>query len=321
MAKMKRHLTFTGRLLLLALAALSQPLFASSATITGLNIKAAPEGDLLLITYEGNLNAVLMLADKEKHATLTLSQTAISPSFKLKKHSGKLIKNLKLILSPPSHSKMLISFKRRLGRHSKKHLVHNGRKMIQIELLDEVSEKPPKPSDKSLIQPVVERGMFEVDGSKEKKPLDYNKNDRKKIAIEEFLSLFGTQIRPRPNRITNITYELTDEKLKLVFSLHQRPSYSLKSFKNPPRIELKLTKTLGDVEIYHHPNRHDFLGNLTSTRNRDNTLMVQAGLYETTEASSKIIKNPTNPGYQLVINIKRIYPWETEAAIPEIDIR
>jgi len=300
---------------------LSQPSFAAETVITAVAIKSIQQGDLLSISYQGELNAVLMSVVQEKRAILKLPKTSISPEFKLKKRHGKLIKSLAVNASPPNHSNITINFKRRLGRHSKAHHSKNGKKTLEIELLDEVVETTPPPTDQSVIQAVIEPGIFELDGTKKKKPLDYNKDDRKKISTEEFLSLFGTKVVPRPNRITNINYKLTNESLTLTLSLQYRPSYTLKSRKNPPGIELKIMKTLGDIEINHTEGKHDFLGNLASTRTNNNTLKLNAVMYETIETSSKIVKNNSAPGYQLIIAIKRIYPWETEAAIPEIDIR
>ncbi len=308
------------RLLLAGFAALSQPLLAAPSVITAINIKPTQSGDLLLITYQGHLNATLMSIDKEKHANLKLPQTSIAPQLKLKRRSGKLIKSLTIKSASPNHSTIAIGFKRRLGRHSKKHLIENGQKTLQIKLLDEVAEIKPPPTEQSVIQAVLEPGMFELDGTKEKKPLDYSKDDRKKISTEEFLALFGTKVIPRPNRITGITYNLTDESLKLTLSFHHRPRYTLQSRKTPPRIELKIMRTLGDVEIAHPQAMHDFLGDLISSRTNTNTLTIKAAIYETTETSSKIIKNKSQTGYQLVLNIRRIYPWETAAAIPEIEI-
>jgi len=309
------------QLLIMLFAVLSQPLFAASPIITAINIKPIDQGDLLLISYEGQLNAVLMSVDQEKRATLKLPKTSIGAEFTLRARHGKLIKSLTVNASPPNHSNIAISFKRRLGRHSKTYHSRNGKKSLEIELLDEIAETTPPPTDKSVIQAVIEPGMFELDGTKNKKSLDYKKDVRKRISTEEFLSLFGTKVVPRPNRITNINYKLTNESLTLTLSLQYRPSYTLKSRKNPPGIELIIMKTLGDIEINHSEGKHDFLGNLTSTRNNKNTLKLSATMYETIETSSKIVKNSSAPGYQLIIDIKRIYPWETEAAIPEIDIR
>ncbi len=320
MATTKRCLSRACKWLLLMFAVLSQPALASSATITEIDIQPIAGGDLLLITYEGELNTLLMLVDDEKHAILKLSAANITQSFRQKSFSGRLIRSLKLVSSPLAETKIEISFKRRLGSHYKQRLMMHGKKVIQVELLDEVAEKPPKPSEKSIIQPLTEKGIFKVDGSKKKKLLDYNNGDRKEITTDEFLSLFGAQVIPRPNRITNISYQLTREKLTVLFSLHQRPSYSLKSYQNPSRIKLTMTRVLGDLEILHHLTQHDFLGDLTSSRNIANTLTMQVSLYETAEASGRVIKNPVGPGYQLIINIKRIYPWETESAIPELDI-
>ncbi len=320
MATTTRCLPRTCKWLLLIFAALSQPAFASSATISEIDIQPIPGGDLLLITYEGELNTLLMLVGDEKHATLKLSPASITQSFRQKNFSGRLVRSLKLVSSPLAETKIEISLKRRLGSHYKQRLLLREKKVIQVELLDEVAEKPPKPSDKSIIQPLTEKGIFKVDGSKKKKLLDYNNSDRNKITTDEFLSLFGTQVIPRPNRITNISYQLIRGKLTVLFSLHQRPSYSLKSYQNPSRIKLTMNRVLGDFEILHHLTQHDFLGDLTSTRNIANSLTMQVNLYETAEASGRVIKNPTGPGYQLIINIERIYPWETESAIPEIDI-
>jgi len=301
-------------------AALSQPAFAAETVITALNIKPAQQGDLLSISYEGELSAVLMSVNQEKRAILKLPRTSISPQFKLKKRHGKLIKSLTVNASPSNHSNITINFKRRLGRHSKTHHSKNGKKTLEIELLDEVAETTPPPTDQSVIQAVIEPGMFELDGTEKKKPLDYNKDDRKKISTEEFLSLFGTKVVPRPNRITNIDYKLTHESLTITLSLQYRPSYTLKSRKNPAGIELAIANTLGDIEINHTEGKHDFLGNLVSTRTNNNMLKLNTVVYETVETSSKIVKNGSASGYQLIITIKRIYPWETEAAIPEIGI-
>ncbi|MCF6323954.1 MAG: hypothetical protein L3J89_06505 [Gammaproteobacteria bacterium] len=307
-------------LLLVLFAALSQPLLGAPSVITAINIKPVQSGDLLLITYQGRLNAIMMSIDKEKHANLKLSQTSISPQLKLKRRSGNLIKSLTVKSATPNHSTIALAFKRRLGRHSKTHHIENGQKILQIELLDEVVEIKPPSTNQSVIQAVAESNMFELDGTKEKKLLNYNDNDRKQISTEEFLSLFGAKVVPRPNRITGITYELTDEFLKLTLSFHHRPEYTLQSRKNPPGIELKIMKTLGDFEMSHAEAKHDFLGDLVSSRSNANTLTIKSALYETAETSSKIIKNSTQAGDQLVIDIRRIYPWETEAAIPEIDI-
>lgn len=317
----KKPIKIACKLLLVAFATLSQPLLGASAVITTINIKPTQNGDLLLITYQGNFSAIMLSIDHEKHAYLKLSHTSISPQLALKKRSGKLIKSLTVKPATPNDSIIAIGFKRRLGRHSKTHLIESGQKSLQIELLDEVTEIKPTPSDQSVIQAVVEPGIFELDGTKQKKPLDYNNGDRKQISTEEFLSLFGTKVVPRSNRITEMTYDLTNEHLKLTLSLNHRPSYTLQSRQNPPGIELKIMKTLGDFEINHLAAKHDFLGNLSSSRTNNNTLTIKSALYETAETSSRIIKNSTRTGYQLVIDVKRIYPWETEAAIPEMNIR
>jgi len=321
MIKYRKCIKNACRLLLVAFSALSQPLLGAPSVITAINIKPTQEGDLLLVTYQGNLSAALMSIDQEKHANLKLPQTSISPQLKLKKRSGKLIKSLAVKSAKANHSTIAITFKRRLGRHSKTDHIENGQKTLQIELLDEIAKIIPPPTEQSVIQAVVEPGMFELDGTKEKKPLDYNSSDRKQISTGEFLSLFGTKVIPRPNRITAMAYDLTDESLKLTLALHHRPNYTLQSHKNPPGIELKLMATLGDIEINHTGAKHGFLGNLISSRTNNNTLTIKTDFFETAETSSKIIKNSSQSGYQLVINIRRIYPWETEAAIPEIDIR
>ncbi len=316
----KKTIKIACGLLLAAFSILSQPLLAASAMITTINIKPTQSGDLLLITYQGNLSAIMLSVDHEKHAYLKLSHTSISRQLVLKKRSGKLIKSLTVKSKKLNDSIIAISFKRRLGRHSKKHLIKNGQKSLQIELLDEVAEAKPPRSDQSVIQAVVEPGIFELDGTKQKKPLDYSNDDRKQISTEEFLALFGTKVVPRPNRIIEMTYDLTNEHFKLTLSLYHRPNYTLQARKNPPGIELKIMKTLGDFEINHLEEKHGFLGNLSSSRTNNNTLTIKSALYETTETSSRIIKNSTRTGYQLVIDIKRIYPWETEAAIPEMNI-
>jgi len=321
MIKHKKFITLAFQSLITLFVVLSQPLLAADSVITAINIKPIEQGDLLLISYEGELSAVLMSVNQEKRAILKLPQTSISPEFKLKKRHGTLIKSLTVNALPQSHSNIAISFKRRLGRHSKTHHSRNGKKSLEITLLDEVAEATPPPTDQSVIQAVIEPGIFELDGTKKKKPLDYNKDDRKKISTEEFLSLFGTKVVPRPNRITNINYQLTNESLTLTLSLPYSPSYTLKSRKNPPGIELIIMNTLGDIEINHSERKHDFLGNLVSVRTNNNTLKLKTVTYETIETSSKIVKNDSVAGYQLIIGIKRIYPWETEAAIPEIDIR
>ncbi len=321
MAKTDSLKKFGGRLLFWIFSAISLPLLSSPLTITAIDITPTHEGDVLLISYEGDINAISMSVDKEKHAILNIIQAKISPALKLNKHSGKLIKSLKLDTTVPFNTKISINFKRRLGRHTRQQSSLNGKNLIQIELLDEALAAPPKSSDQSVIQPVIARSLFELTGSKETKPLDYSKNDRIKITTEEFLSLFEAQVKPRPNRITDITYQLTPESLELVLALNQQPRYTLRSHNDPPRIEFKLTTTLGDFEINHLPTQHDFIGNITSTRKYDNTLEMRADLYETAEVSSKTIKNPDNQGYLLIINVKRIYPWETEAAIPYIDTR
>ncbi len=310
-----------GRLLFWVFSTISLPLFSAPLSITAIDITPTHEGDVLLISYEGNINAITMSVDREKHAILKITQARPSPALKLNKHAGKLIKSLELDTTPTSDTKILIDFKRRLGRHTRQQTSLNGENLIQIELLDEMIEAPPKSSDQSVILPVIAGSLFELTGSKETKPLDYSKNDRKKISTEEFLSLFGTQVKPRPNRITDITYKLTHESLELILALHQQPRYALSTHTNPPRVEFKLTTTLGDFEINHTPIQHDFIGNITSTRKHDNTLEMRTDLYETAEVSSKTIKNPHKQGYLLIINVKRIYPWETETAIPYIDPR
>jgi len=321
MINYKKPIKSACKLLLVAFTIFSQPLLGASAVITTINIKPTQNGDLLLITYQGNLSVIMLSVNHEKHAFLKLSDTSISPQLALKRRSGKLIKSLTVELTTANDSVIALGFKRRLGRHSTTHLIKSGQKSLQIELLDEVTEIKPPPSDQSVIQAVVEPGMFELDGTKQKKPLDYSNLDRKQISTEEFLSLFGTKVVPRPNRITEMTYDLTNEYLKLTLSLYHRPSYTLQSRTNPPGIELKIMKTLGDFEINHIAAKHDFLGNLVSSRTNNNTLTIKSALYETAETSGRIIKNRTRTGYQLVINVKRIYPWETEAAIPEMNIR
>jgi len=321
MIKHKKFITVAFQALIALFVAFSQPLLAAGTVITEVNIKPIEQGDLLLISYEGELSAILMSVDQEKRAILKLPQTSISPEFKLKKRHGTLIKSLIVNALPQNHSNLAISFKRRLGHHSKTHHSKNGKKSLEIILLDEVIGTTPPPTDQSIIQAVIQPGIFELDGTKEKKPLDYNKDDRKKISTNEFLSLFGTKVVPRPNRIININYKLTNESLALTLSLQYRPSYTLKSIKNPPGIELIIMDTLGDIEINHSEGKHDFLGNLISTRTNKNTLKLKTLMYETIETSSKVVKNDSLPGYQLIIGIKRIYPWETETAIPEIDIR
>ena len=300
---------------------LSSPSFAETSVITAIKLQPTSQGDLLLITYKGELETLNMSINRENQATLKLPKTFISPELTIKKRSGQLIKSLTVNTAPSSHTKIILDFKRRLGRHSKTYQIEKGQKTLQIELLDEVAEPKPPATEKSVIQAVIEPGMFELDGTKEKKMLDYNEDDRKKISTEEFLTLFGTKIVPRPNRITSMSQQLTNESLKIMLSFIHRPSYTLRSRKNPPGIELKIMNTLGDIEIYHTGEKHDFLGNLTSTRTGNNTLTLKTAVYETAETSSKVIKNSTGTGYQLVINIKRIYPWETEEAIPKMDTR
>jgi len=309
-----------GILLFWASVAISHPLH-STPHITGIDITPTYAGDNLLISYTGEIQTFLMTVDKEKHATLTISQATISPALKPNKYKGKLIKSLTLETAHSTDIKISIDFKRRLGKHSRNQVNINGLKTIQIELLDETAKIPIKPSNQSIIQPVVEPGTFELTGPIEKKPLDYKKDDRKKISTEEFLSLFETKIKPRPNRITELTYTLTHESFRLVLAMQQKPNYTLKSYSNPSMIKLKLSKTLGDFEITAPLSQHDFIGSIISTREPDDTLKMQADLYETTEISSKTIKNPDKPGYLFIINVKRIYPWETEAAIPDFDIR
>ncbi len=309
-----------GILLFWASVVISQPLL-SAPHITGIEIKPTHAGDILIISYQGGIDTLLMTVDTETHATVSLSQASISPTFKPKNHKGKLIKNLTLESGHPTAIKISIDFKRRLGRHSRNQIDVNGQKTIQIELLDELPHVPVPPEDRSVIQPVIEPGVFEIAGTKNKKPLDYNKGDRKKISTEEFLALFETKIRPRPNRITDFSYTLTHESLRLVLTTHQKPIYTIKSQRSPAMIKFKLTKTLGDIEINHTPIQHRFMGDIHSIRKPDNSLEMRANLYETTETNSRTIKNPDKPGYLLIIDVKRIYPWETETAIPDIDIR
>jgi len=321
MAKMALNNNLPGALLLCALIIVSSPLPGATTVITGINIFPLPEGDALLVAFDGDINSISVSIDKEKHAIVKIFQSRSDLNLKWKKRTGKLIKDVELKINKPSEVHITINFKRRLGRHSRSQIKKHGRNFIRFEFLDEVAEKRLKLSVKSVIQPVIERGFFELDGSIEKKPLDYNKDDRKRVGTEEFLALFGTQIKPRPNRITDFNYLLTDESLELRLALHNRPLFTLKSYRNPPGVELKLMKTLGDFEINHGKNRHNFLGNIITTRKNNNTLIMKANLYETAEISSKIIKNPHKSGYLFTIKIKRIYPWETEAAIPDIDIR
>ncbi|MBL1261647.1 MAG: hypothetical protein COB33_014090 [Thiotrichaceae bacterium] len=316
--KYRKYRNTAHGLLLVVFATFSPPLLGASAVITTIDIKPTQSGDLLLITYRGHLSAIILSVDHEKHANLKLTQTSISPQLTLKRRSGKLIKSLAIKPTTSKHSTIAISFQRRLGRHSKTHRVDNGQKTLQIELLDEVSQIKPPPMDQSVIQAVVERGMFELDGTKEKKTLDYSNDDRKKISTEEFLSLFGTKVVPRPNRITAATYTLNDESLKLTLTFHHRPRYALQSHKNPPGIELKIMQTLGDIEINHIEAQRDFIGDLISSRTATNTLIIKSALYETAETSTKVVKNNAQAGYQLVFEIRRIYPWETEAAIPKM---
>ncbi len=296
------------------------PSLGAQSLITQLSISATEDGDLLSVKYEGEIEAMLLSVNEEKHAILSFPKTRLSPSFKLNEHKGKLIKILKVDSTEQRHVKILIDFKRRLGRHSKKKFSKKGGSALQFEFLDEIKDPPPAPTETSIIQPlIIENGLFEIDGTKEKKTLDYHQDDRTNISTDEFLSLFGTQVRPRPNRITDIDYQLTSDSLKLVLSLHERPVYTLKPYSEPSRIELTLAKTLGDLEINRHTSMADFISDLTSTRHKG-SLALQAQLHETTEATSKVIRKPGKQGYQLIINIQRIYPWETEAAIPKIDL-
>jgi len=321
MARLEPQINLTGILLFLAFIAMSQPLLGSTAIISDINIAPTGEGDRLLITHEGNIDALSLVIDKEKHAILKIIGSAIAPSFKLKQHSGKLIRHLKLETTSPAHTNIIIDFKRRLGRHTRKEFSKDGKNFVEFMLLDAVTEKPLPPTDMSVIQPAVEKGVFELNGTKKKMPLDHSRGGRNVVSTEEFLSLFGTAVKPRPNRITNVSYHLSRELLELTLSLHQRPKFTLKTRNNPPGIEFRLTKVLGDFEINEGSILGGFLGKIVTTRNNANTLVMKANLYETAEVSSNTIENPHKAGYLLTIKVKRIYPWETEAAIPAIDIR
>lgn len=304
-------------LLLTAIATLE----AAPLLINEIDITPLKDGDALQVTYEGEISTLIFAIDKEKRATLTLTKAQTAPELVMKKGRGKLIRSLKIDNHDTAEIELDISFKRRLGRHTRKGMTRDGKKIIYLELLDEVLDKPPEQTEKSVIQPTVEKGIFAVDGTKEQRVLNYDKEDRKQVETNEFLSLFGHKVIPRPNRVTALNYKLDSETLQLKFALHQQPNFTLKTRSDPPRIELTMNKILGDFEINHNSTPHDYLGNITTTRDNKNTLTMQVSLSETAQASSMSIKNRHGPGYQFIVDIKRIYPWETEAAIPDFNAR